>query len=199
MRDCSFLKPVSLRPIRWPAARPTRPPPLSTAEIRSGRNAGLFCPSPSSVATMAPRAARTPLRTAADCPPELACSDCRKLSMLLHHRREPLGGRIGRAVIDIDDFMDPAALERGDDFRDQRRDIVRFVAYRNNDGNGDRLLGRKWSNRNSVWLVLKGRNRSPRFAFAATAFMGRRPAGNPFEALGAMAQQGPQWCRRHEW
>ena len=39
---------------------------LSPAAIRSGRNTGLFWPSPSSVATMAPRAARTPLRTAAD-------------------------------------------------------------------------------------------------------------------------------------
>src|SRR5882757_3748619 len=42
------------------------------------RKAGLFCPSPSSVATMAPCAARTPLRTAADCPVETACRSCRR-------------------------------------------------------------------------------------------------------------------------
>src|SRR5229473_132804 len=71
MRDWIFLKPVSLRPIRCPAASPTRSPPLSIAEINSGKNIGLFCPSPSSVAAMAPRAARTPLRTAADWPDDV--------------------------------------------------------------------------------------------------------------------------------
>src|SRR6266850_2149655 len=104
--DCSFLKPVSLRPTRWPAARPTRPPPLSTAAIKSGRNAGLFCQLP-------------------------------KLIVLLHQISQPFGGRIRRAVIDIDDLIDPAASERADDFRNQRRDVFRFVAHRHNDGNGD--------------------------------------------------------------
>ena len=88
---------------------------------------------------MAPRAARTPLRTAADCPDELACLSLPELTVLLHQLRQPFGGRIRRAVIDIDDFVGPAAVERADDFRNQRRDVLRFVAHRHNDGNGDRI------------------------------------------------------------
>src|SRR6202022_2485074 len=41
--------------------------------------------------------------------------------------------------IDVDDFVSPATIERADDLRDQRRDIVRFVAHGHNDGNGDRF------------------------------------------------------------
>lgn len=59
---------------------------------------GCFALSPSSVATMAPRAARTLLRTAADCPAELACCSCLRfgrtaMSALLR------GRRVRRAVV----------------------------------------------------------------------------------------------------
>src|SRR6267142_424031 len=60
-----------------------------------------------------------------------------KLIVPLHQISQPFGGRIRRAVIDIDDLIDPAAFERADDFRNQRRDVFRFVAHRHNDGNGD--------------------------------------------------------------
>ena len=61
--------------------------------------------------------------------------DLAQIAALLHQGREPLGGRIGRAVIDVDDFIGPAAVERGGDFRDQRRYVPGFVAHGNNDGN----------------------------------------------------------------
>ena len=53
--------------------------------------------------------------------------------------REMVGGGVGRAVIDIDDLIDPSAIERRGDFRNQRRDVVGFVAHGNNDGNGHGL------------------------------------------------------------
>ena len=65
-RDWNFLKPVALRPTRWPATSPTRGAPDCSASISLGRNAGSFCPSPSSVTINGARAAATPLRNAAD-------------------------------------------------------------------------------------------------------------------------------------
>src|ERR1700739_1860690 len=49
MRDCIRLKPLALRPTRWPAASPTRAPPRSTASSSNGTNFGSFCPAPASV------------------------------------------------------------------------------------------------------------------------------------------------------
>ncbi len=62
--------------------------------------------------------------------------DLAQIGALLHQFREPLAGRIGGAVIDIDDLVGPSAVERGGDFRDQRRHIAGLVAHGNNDGNG---------------------------------------------------------------
>src|SRR5262245_37592820 len=73
MRDCRRLKPVSRRPTRWPATRPTRPVPFSSSRSSAGMKAGSFCPSPSRVATRGARAAATPVRTAADWPHDAAC------------------------------------------------------------------------------------------------------------------------------
>src|SRR3954451_14935057 len=60
---------------------------------------------------------------------------------LLHDRREPLACRIGRAIVDVDDLIGPAAIQRSRDLGDQRRDVVGFVAHGNDDGN--RRLGRR--------------------------------------------------------
>ena len=91
---------------------------------------------------MAPRAARIPLRTAADCPDDVACRIWRRFAARLHQGGEPLGGRIGGAVIDIDDLIGPSAVERRGDFGDQRRDVSGFVAHGNNDRNGHFCLVR---------------------------------------------------------
>ena len=65
---------------------------------------------------------------------------CRSWRMLLHQRSQRrFCGRIRRAVINVDDLVGPPAVERADDFRNQRRDVLRFVAHRHNDGNGDRI------------------------------------------------------------
>src|ERR1700687_294363 len=60
-----------------------------------------------------------------------------RFSALLHDGCEPLGGGVGRAVIDIDDFISPSAVEGSGDLVDQRRHIPGLVAHGNNDGNGD--------------------------------------------------------------
>ena len=106
---------------------------------------------------MAPRAARTPLRTAADWPDDVACRIWRRLRALLHEGCKPLGGRIRGAVIDVDDFIGPSAVERGGDFGDQRRYILGFVAHGNNDGNGHRGLGQKKANQHSWFELACGR------------------------------------------
>src|SRR5262245_16214588 len=45
---------------------------------------------------------------------------------------------IGRSVIDVDELESEILVEHGGDFVDQRRDVVRFVAHRNDDGNSGR-------------------------------------------------------------
>ena len=135
MRDCNFLKPLALRPTRWPGDKAdARRRPLPARGISAGMNAGSFCPSPSSVTTMAPRAAATPLRTAADWPQDCLWRTPAQPGMLRHQPRELGLGRVGRAVIDVDDLERPLAIERGGDFRDQRRDIAGLVADRHHDG-----------------------------------------------------------------
>jgi hypothetical protein len=44
-------------------------------------------------------------------------------------------GAIGRTVIDVDDLERPLAFERRGDFADERRNVVRLVAHRHDDGN----------------------------------------------------------------
>src|SRR5262249_8709702 len=64
-----------------------------------------------------------------------------QIASLLHRLRDALRGGIGRAVIDVDDLVIPAAIERGADLLDQRRDVVGLIAHGDNDGN------RKWGRR----------------------------------------------------
>src|SRR6266516_3205434 len=45
---------------------------------------------------------------------------------------------VGRAVIDVDELESEILVERGGDLVNQRRDIIGFVAHRNDDGNGRR-------------------------------------------------------------
>ena len=85
-----------------------------------------------------------------------------KLIVLLYQISQPFGGRIRRAVIDIDDLVDPAAVERVNDFRNQRRDVLRFVAHRHNDGNGDSTSVGSSQNRHSSGWFGKARNRAYR-------------------------------------
>ena len=120
---------------------------------------------------------------------------------LRHDRSKPFGRRIRRAVIDVDDLIGPAAVERAGDFRDQRRDIVRLVAHGHNDGNGHgglvgrRQIGTRGLNRFG-WLGLKpagtawsGRSRRP-------LLWGESAPGNPFETPWRGSGQRPRWCRR---
>ncbi len=53
-----------------------------------------------------------------------------------HQGLEPLGGGIARAVIDVNDLVAPAPIQRGHDLAHQRRNIVRFVAHRDDDRHG---------------------------------------------------------------
>jgi hypothetical protein len=71
-------------------------------------------------------------------------TDLPQIFTLLHDRGNPLGGRIGRAVIDVDDFILPSTVERRGDLGDQRTDVLGFVAYGHNDGNIDRGCVRRW-------------------------------------------------------
>ena len=79
-------------------------------------------------------------------------TDLAQIAALLHLGRKPLGGRIRRAVIDVDDFIGPSAIERGGDFGDQRADVLGLVAHGDDDGNGHRgcvrrrqINARRWS------------------------------------------------------
>ena len=70
-RDARRFDSVSRRPTRWPAMMPVAALAGSRSGVKSfGSSAGGFCPSPSSVQTMAPLAARTPEWTAALWPAE---------------------------------------------------------------------------------------------------------------------------------
>src|SRR6478735_6716635 len=69
---------------------------------------------------------------------------------LLHDRAKPFAGRVRRTVIDVDDLIGPAAVERRADLLDQRHDVVGFVAHGNDDGN--RGLGRQIEARGWNWL-----------------------------------------------
>ena len=59
--------------------------------------------------------------------------DLPQISALLHNRGKPFGGCIGRAVIDVNDFIGPSAVEGGCDFSDQRTYVFSFVAHGDND------------------------------------------------------------------
>src|SRR5262245_15768870 len=61
------------------------------------------------------------------------------LAVLFHQFSQPVGSRIRRTVVDVNDLIRPALAERADDFRNQRRDVFRLVTNRHNDGNGDRI------------------------------------------------------------
>ena len=60
---------------------------------------------------------------------------------LLHLRRQPLRCGIGRTIIDVNDLVSPATVERCGNLGDQRRHVLGLVAHRHNDGDihGDRL------------------------------------------------------------
>src|SRR6266702_8935913 len=96
---------------------------------------------------------------------------------LRHDRREPVAGRIRRAVVDIDDLVGPAAIERGGDLLDQGRDVVGFVAHGNDDGN--RRLGRRQIESSWLELACRGNRRPGRSRFygaeAPRATLLRRP------------------------
>src|SRR3954462_10241570 len=74
---------------------------------------------------------------------------------LLHDRAALFAGRIGRHVIDVDDLIGPAAVERRADLLDQRHNVIGFVAHGNDDGNRgleNRRLGRQIEARGWNWL-----------------------------------------------
>jgi hypothetical protein len=60
-----------------------------------------------------------------------------KVSAPLHLGCKPLAGRIRRTVIDVDDLIRPATIERGSDLGNQRAYVLGFVAHGDNDGNCD--------------------------------------------------------------
>ena len=68
-----------------------------------------------------------------------------QIGALFHDGGQTLGGRIRRAVVDIDDLIGEAAVERGRNLRDQRNDVLRFVPDGNDDGNRDIGVGGRQS------------------------------------------------------
>ncbi len=61
--------------------------------------------------------------------------DPAQICTLLHDLGETFRRCVGRAVIDVDDFVAPAAIERGGDLGDQRRHVAGLVAHGHDDGN----------------------------------------------------------------
>src|SRR5262245_32736677 len=47
-----------------------------------------------------------------------------------HQRRQPFAGCVGRAVIDEDNLVRPASIERGRDLDNQWSNVVGFIANR---------------------------------------------------------------------
>src|SRR5216684_5115975 len=96
--------------------------------------------------------------------------DLPQIFTLLHDRGNPLGGRIGRAVIDVDDFVLPSTVERRRDFGDQRAHVFGLVAHGHNDGNIDGGGVRRWqiNTHCSRWPAAGGTYQ----AFAASASYG---------------------------
>src|SRR5215208_333009 len=89
-----------------------------------------------------------------------------QLRMTLHQLQQPLTGRVRRAVIDVDDLVGPAAVERAGNFLDQRRDIVGLVTHGHDDGNGDLGVGGRQIGAHRVGWLADGT--AP--AVAATAY-----------------------------
>ena len=137
-RDWNFLKPVALRPTRWPAIRPM----LRRALLQRLDQLGQECRIVLAVAVerdddrrRAPRA--MPVRSAADCPQDCACLTWRSHGCSARKRVELRFGAVGRAVVDVD-HLEAATGQRRRDLRHQRRDIAGLVPDRNDDGHGGR-------------------------------------------------------------
>ncbi|CAA2159355.1 hypothetical protein MBRA_04565 [Methylobacterium brachiatum] len=96
--------------------------------------AGSFWPSPSSVATTGARAARTPLRTAADWPPLRACRTTR-IQGRPARRRQAVRRAVGGAVIDVDQLEAEGHAGRLD-LGHQGGDVAGLVLHGHDDAEG---------------------------------------------------------------
>ena len=113
-----------------------------------------------------------------------------QLRVLLHQRRQPLGGRVRRAVIDIDDLVGPAAVERGRRFpRSAARRCPPRCARAQRWKRRPHLC-RKMSNRHSSGWFGQTRNRAYRAAWRRPLLWGESAPGNPFEAPGRGPDKG---------
>ena len=118
-----------------------------------------------------------------------AWRSCRRLTVLLHQRRQPLGGRIGRAVIDVDDFVGPAAVERAAISAisgatlsaSLRTGTTMETATASVSEGGKSAL---------VWLVWEDPEPGYRAAWRRPLLWGGSAPGNPFEAPGRGPDKG---------
>ncbi len=133
MRDCNFLKPVALAPdaLAGDEAEPRR---AGFERGNQRRNEGRIV---LAVAVERHHDGRTRRRDAGAHRRRLAAglrvADLPQPRMLRHQAAQFLLGGVARAVIDIDD-LERAALQRGGDLGDQRRDIAGLVAHRHDHG-----------------------------------------------------------------
>src|ERR1700722_10753043 len=105
-----------------------------------------------------------------------------QIGAAFHGRGKPLRRCVRRTVVDVDDFVIPAAIERRSDLGDHRSDIFGLVAHGNNDGNGDGgyVRGRQIS------PVGVGRNRPTVASYGADA-----PAATPLRGPSATGKMTP--------
>ena len=136
-RDAMRLVCVSVRFSLWPAAMPTPGPAAASASASLGKKAGSFWPSPSMVDDdLAPRAAKTPERTAALCPADLSWRMWRSGRRPWQFARRKLrrcrrSSRRRRPAP-----HSPAASKRGVDLAEQKGEVLGFVAAGNDDRDG---------------------------------------------------------------
>ena len=178
MRDWNFLKPVALRPTRWPATRPMRGAPAASAASSAGMKAGSFWPSPSSVTTTRRARCRTPVRTAADCPHEDCMLDLPQPRPARHQLRQLGFGAVGRAVVDVDDLE--ARCRRRARPR-SRRPAARYCRPRcAPERRRTRRAAPRWQIRRSCSSDLAARRLAS--GRGASFLWGDQLPGNPFDA-----------------
>src|SRR4051812_22026134 len=97
--------------------------------------------------------------------------DAAQICALLHDLGETLRRGVGRAVIDVDDFVSPAAVERGRDFADQRRHVAGLVTHGHDDGKIDNGCIRRWQI-NAHGFKLIGRGTFGPEGLSASAYYG---------------------------
>src|SRR5262245_41844206 len=109
--------------------------------------------------------------------------DLAELRVALLQLGELLARCVRRAIVDVDDLVGPASVERARDLRDQRRKIVLLVAHGHDDGDGNRCCFGRRQIHALGWLGRREPRRARREAYYGP--------GEPRATLLRRSREGP--------